>query len=97
MAWETSDRAARLPADWSKRRAATRRRAGGRCEGLGADGWHVDSCPGIGSECDHHEAGDDHSLSNLRWLSTPCHTHKTTVLDRQAWKRAPEPHPGLRG
>jgi 5-methylcytosine-specific restriction protein A len=71
--WRSSDRGSRLPADWDKRVARTKRRARGRCE---AD-EHVPECDGIGSQCDHHVPGDDHSLGNLRWLSGPCHTAKT--------------------
>jgi 5-methylcytosine-specific restriction protein A len=56
------------------------------CEGLslrGEDRWHVDTCDGVGTDCDHDQAGDDHELTNLRWLSNECHKRKT-VLERQA-------------
>ena len=95
MSWETSDRRERLPSDWPKRRAATKARARGRCEGLSLHGeprWHVTECDGIGTDCDHDKRGDDHSLSNLRWLSSPCHKHKTRA-EKPSRKRRERPHP----
>lgn len=90
MSWSGSTRRSRLPADWSARVSAVRARAGGRCEAR----EHVAACDGRGTDCDHIVAGDDHDLSNLQWLSRPCHQAKT-ARDRQAWKRRPEQHPGL--
>ncbi len=80
MAWAGSTRRARLPRDWAKRVAATKARACGRCEGIslrGEDRWHAEDCDGVGRECDHDRRGDDHSLSNLRWLHPACHSVKT--------------------
>lgn len=97
MPWSTSDRRSRLPRDWAKRVAATKRRAGGRCEGLSLNGeprWHVDTCDGTGTDCDHDQRGDDHSLTNLRWLSNACHTYKTHA-EKPRRKRVPRGHPGL--
>lgn len=34
-------------------------------------------CNGVGTECDHIVAGDDHDLDNLQWLSHECHKAKT--------------------
>lgn len=93
--WVGSTRRARLPKDWAKRVAATKARAHGRCEGVSIKGeqrWHVDGCDGIGAECDHDKRGDDHSLSNLRWLSTPCHTEKTK-LEQPRRLRSSRTHP----
>lgn len=90
MAWEGSTRKQRLPDDWPIRRALVSARAHGLCEAK----VHHPACPGVGRECDHVVAGDDHSLDNLQWLSTPCHRAKTSD-DKQRWKRQPEPHPGL--
>lgn len=93
--WSTSDRRARLPRDWPKRVAATRERAGGKCEGISLNGepqWHDSKCDGIGRECDHDKRGDDHSLPNLRWLSTPCHKTKTNG-EKPRRQRHPRVHP----
>lgn len=99
MGWETSTRRARLPDDWSRRRAIVKRRANGRCEGLtfaGEPRWHVEACDGRGTDCDHIIEGDDHSLANLQWLSGACHSHKT-ARSVPAWRRSRETPPGLIG
>lgn len=98
MAWETSDRRARLPADWKKRVAAIWARDGGRCT------WRLPKtgkrCPRKGADVDHIRNNDDHSPSNLRLL---CRVHHDQKTQREAQrgrakrpKRAPEAHPGLR-
>jgi 5-methylcytosine-specific restriction protein A len=62
---------------------------------------HEPECSGEGAECDHRINNDDHSLSNLQWLSEPCHAAKTKLeaaAGRAAMpkaKREPESHPGL--
>ena len=79
-AWSGSSRRTTLPPDWEARRKATRDRAHGRCEGISLNGephWHAPTCNGTGTDCDHDKRGNDHSLTNLRWLSKPCHTRKT--------------------
>lgn len=100
MTWDRSTRRARLPRDWAQRVAATRTRAHGACEGISLHGeprWHVDTCNGIGHDCDHDQRGDDHSLANLRWLNRNCHKRKTTLENpaTQPNRRPPEAHPGL--
>lgn len=99
MSWSTSDRKSRLPSDWTRRRTATATRAGGMCEGLSLEGeprWHVPTCPGRGTDCDHDQRGDDHSLENLRWLSAECHKHKTQhESDPNEW-RSKLAHPSTR-
>ncbi|GHJ59146.1 hypothetical protein NOK12_16640 [Nocardioides sp. OK12] len=91
--WTSSNRRAELPRDWEQRRQAVKRRASGKCEAE----QHVSNCDGIGRECDHHADPHDHTLDNLRWLSTPCHAAKTQ-REAQAAKpkrtRPPEQHPG---
>lgn len=98
MAWESSTRRSRLPADWPKRRAQVKARAGGRCEGIDIDGTgkriHVAECNGIGTDCDHDKRGDDHSLGNLRWLSLECHKAKTAA-ERPKQARPKPRHPGV--
>lgn len=71
--FRTSTRSARLPRDWQAIRAQVKARAKGRCEAI----RHHPDCDGIGRECDHITPGDDHRLTNLQWLSTPCHLAKT--------------------
>ena len=89
MAWESSNRRARLPRDWAKRRELVKQRANGKCEAK----QHEPECDGYGTDCDHIRQGDDHSLANLQWLSGPCHKAKT-IADRPTRRRPPEQHPG---
>jgi len=98
MAWATSTRAQRLPPNWPTIRDQVRDRAAGRCQ---AHPHHAPGCDGWGAEADHITPGDDHSLTNLQWLSTPCHQAKTAQeaaarnRARAAMRRRPEePHPG---
>lgn len=98
MNWGSSDRRSRLPPDWQRRRAMVRDRAHGRCEAQ----EHAKGCDGIGTDCDHIVAGDDHSLDNLQWLSHACHKAKTTResaernIEYARLRRHPrERHPGL--
>lgn len=93
--WQGSTRRERLPADWNSRRQVVGERAAGRCEGISLDGgprWHVADCDGVGAECDHDIAGDNHELSNLRWLSVECHKFKTQA-ERPKRRRAMPRHP----
>lgn len=64
---------------------------------------HVPECDGKGSQCDHVVAGDDHRLTNLQWLSEPCHKAKTASeslagyrAKRAALKLPAEAHPSKR-
>ncbi len=99
MPWRTSTRAKRLPANWGDLKRQVKARANGRCEAEA----HDPRCDGRGAECDHITQGDNHALSNLQWLSTPCHDAKTRAENAArnrataALKRRPtEPHPGRR-
>lgn len=84
-----------LPPDWEQRRRIVRRRAADKCQ---AEEHHPD-CTGIGIDCDHITPNDDHSLSNLQWLSRECHKVKTQQESRAGWRRKrfrePPRHPGL--
>lgn len=92
MNWATSDRRDRLPDDWPKRVAAVKRRAKGRCEAT----HHAPECSGRGRDVDHITQGDDHSIDNLQYLSSPCHARKTRLDNgyTAAVKAPTEPHPG---
>lgn len=99
MAWATSDRASRLPANWQGIRQQVKARAHGLCEA----NTHADGCTGTGTDADHIHAGDNHNLTNLQWLSEPCHRAKTAretaarnQLNAQLRHRPHEPHPGRR-
>lgn len=93
--WADSTRRSRLPSDWPQRRAKVKARAQGRCQAA----VHEPECNGVGSECDHVIAGDDHSLDNLQWLSKPCHSAKTkreaqAARQHESRTRPAEAHPG---
>ena len=81
--WYTSDRRYRLPSDWGRRKAAVRARARGRCQAAS----HAPGCNGVGTECDHIVAGDDHDLDNLQWLSHECHKAKTERENAERTRR----------
>lgn len=96
MAWDHSDRNARLPADWSTRIVpAVMRLHGRRCHLCGQSGADA---------VDHIRPGDDHRLENLapihQDVAPYCHRYKSsregvdarTAL-RQARTRPAEPHP----
>jgi len=101
MAWENSDRKARLPADWPKRVAAVKKRDGGRCT------WKLPSgarCPRVGTDVDHRDPGDNHDLRNLQLLCRHHHDKKTAregIMGRRRKKRVkkgrPQRHPGALG
>lgn len=95
MNWSTSDRHARLPENWDQLRAECKRRANGRCQYP----VHHPDCDGIGTDADHVNQGDDHSIENLQWLSSPCHDRKTRLDNGAGMKLTlpPEKHPGWLG
>lgn len=94
-----------LPGDWGKLREQRRHLAGGRCEAMsqidpdGSQHMFGTRCVRVGTECDHHEGRDDHSIENLRWLCSPHHHAKTQAESAAARtrrpppRRPPEPHP----
>ncbi|SCL33055.1 HNH endonuclease [Micromonospora nigra] len=97
MAWEGSDRRARLPHDWALRRVRVLRRDGYRCRQRFSTGA---LCGEPASQVDHIQRGDDHDLSNLQALCAHCHARKTAGEAAQARQprpkraRKPERHPG---
>lgn len=99
MAWSSSDRKSRLPANWPFLRKAVLERCGGRCEVLKKDGSR---CRDRATEVDHIVAGDNHHASNLRGICTWHHARKSAMEGVEAKRkaneilyRAPETHPGL--
>lgn len=91
--WANSDRRARLPADWPKRRAAVLRRDHHYCQIRGP------RCVLTATEVDHIVAGDNHDLANLQAVCEPCHRAKTNAERPKLppRKRPPESHPGMIG
>lgn len=97
MGWETSDRRARLPKDWDKRRLVVLERDGHRCRSIDVQG---DRCPDRATEVDHVNAGDNHDVSSLQSLCAWHHRLKTNAEAAAARRRfprrrPPERHPGL--
>ena len=98
MAWDTSDRKARLPSDWSTRRVRVLRRDGYKCQAR--DSLNV-MCGEPANQVDHIKPGDDHSLENLQALCRWHHARKSSAEGAAARRprprqaREPEQHPGL--
>lgn len=102
MAWENSDRKARLPANWAALRQIVLTRCGGRCEEHMRSGKR---CRDRATDVDHIVPGDDHSVGNLRGICAWHHKRKSgqegaaASAARQAaitakLTRKPEKHPG---
>lgn len=92
--WHGSDRAARLPPDWARRRARILRR----------DPVCQVCQLAPSTQVDHVLPGDDHSEANLRGICGPCHATKSgreggraAAARRPPARRPPDPHPGLIG
>ena len=97
MAWEGSDRAARLPHDWQARRRRVLIRDGYRCQTRLSTGA---LCLEPAGEVDHVVPGDDHREENLAAICRYHHGRKTAAEGNAARKRLPsryrppEKHPG---
>jgi 5-methylcytosine-specific restriction enzyme A len=97
MAWETSDRAQRLPPNWPILRPYILRRDNGVCHVCGKHG---------ADQVDHINPGDDHSPANLAPIhSEPCHRIKSSseggkasakARAKRLRKRPAERHPAER-
>ena len=74
MAFEGSNRRARLPTDWPTRRARVLARDGNACQVITA--FNV-KCLRLASEVDHITPGDDHTLDNLQAICSYHHGVKT--------------------
>ncbi|MFD9442173.1 HNH endonuclease [Streptomyces sp. NPDC060001] len=99
MAWHSSTRRARLPADWPRRRRRILRRDAHSCQSRFTDGR---LCGAPANQVDHIEPGDDHSDSNLQALCEWCHTRKSSseggraaALTRVRTHRPKPTHPAL--
>ena len=102
MAWETSDRRARLPSDWYKIRQRVLKRDRFRCQVRDESGW----CAEEATDVDHIRRGDDHRMENLRSICQWHHRKKSSqegaaaaVAKRReisARFRREERHPGYR-
>lgn len=98
--WVGSDRRSRLPNNWAELVTIIKARAGGQCEQIKADGQR---CTNQGTDVDHINRGDDHSLDNLQLLCHwPHHARKTASEGNQArnavyakTKRPQPKHPGI--
>lgn len=77
--WGKSNRRQELPADWRKRRAECKRRAGGRCEYVGPSGAR---CANPGTDADHALSRNNDDV--LMWLCPDHHKRKTAVESREA-------------
>jgi len=97
VSWEGSDRRARLPHDWQKRRLRVLIRDGYKCQVRLATG---PLCLQPAGEVDHIVPGDNHDPANLRAICRSCHGRKTAAEGNAARKRLPpkrrpaERHPG---
>jgi len=96
MPWDTSDRKARLPADWPTRRLRVLRRDRYQCQMILYEGGP--KCLAPANQVDHKIPGDDHSYENLQALCRPHHAKKSSAEGHAAKlpnKRTPGKHPGL--
>jgi 5-methylcytosine-specific restriction protein A len=102
VAWDGSDRRARLPSDWAARRARVLARDAYMCRHVRTDTGRA--CGARATDVDHVRHGDDHSESNLQALCDYHHRKKSGSEGGRASaearaKRAKASayvHPGLR-
>ena len=96
MVWDT-DRKARLPKDWPRRRLRILRRDRYQCQMPVYEGGPP--CLAPANQVDHKLRGDDHSDENLWSLCRPHHARKSSQEGNAARlpnKRTPGKHPGLK-
>ncbi|WGH21422.1 HNH endonuclease [Arthrobacter phage Emotion] len=98
MAWDTSDRGARLPDNWPSLRIRVLRRDGYKCQAVDSLGHR---CNAPANQVDHIKPGDDHDLDNLQALCRWHHSRKSSAEGAAARRpkltraREPERHPGM--
>lgn len=91
MAWDNTTRTSQ--AAWKRLRQQAKHELPYMCQHCGAT-EHL--------ELDHIvnvKSGGVDELGNLQWLCATCHMKKTqqeATKARNAWKRKPETHPGLK-
>jgi len=96
MAWQTSNRASRLPKNWADIRRGILEQAHHQCQAP----THHPRCTGVATDVDHIKPGDDHTPANLQALSKECHDAKTARETaarnraRSAQRVRIDPHPG---
>ncbi|PYC75204.1 HNH endonuclease [Micromonospora arborensis] len=79
MTWEGSNRAQRLPANWSSIRKRVLARDGHACQFVWRnERGRMEQCGKPATEVDHINPGDDHSMDNLRAACTACHAWKSS-------------------
>lgn len=106
MAWETSDRKAFLPDNWTQLRASILARAGGRCEVIKKNGRRCFDKPNAVDHIIPHAEGGTDEVANLQAIC-PWHHQKKSSAEggrgsqrsyakmRESVLREPEKHPGL--
>ncbi|MER7922194.1 HNH endonuclease [Streptomyces sp. NPDC096057] len=99
MAWQNSTRRARLPRNWPLLRRRVLHRDGYVCQARFSEGQ---LCGAPATDVDHIEAGDNHSMANLRALCAWCHKQKSSseggtaaALTRVRTERPKPTHPAL--
>lgn len=97
--WENSTRRTQLPHNWTSIRQLITERDNGQCTELMREGHR---CPDAGTDVDHIEPGNNHTLDNLRLLCTWHHKKKSSAEGNQARKhlteqKPKEKHPGWIG
>lgn len=81
MAWSTSDRRGRLPADWPKIRLIVGNRDGWRCQWRYANGT---ICGKFANQVDHKKRGDSVDPRDLQMLCEEHHNHKSATEGGEA-------------
>lgn len=90
--WASSNRKARLPANWPQLRR--------QCFAIYGRACYL--CGGYATDVDHVVPGDNHTSENLRPICPPCHKRKSSAEGGRAYQRIrpkrqrpSEPHPGV--
>lgn len=99
MAWEGSNRRARLPKDWARKRRSVLVRDKYQCQVILPETNGI--CGTAATEVDHIKPGDNHDMTNLQAI---CHWHHARKSSKEGnaakikiapRNRPQEKHPGL--